>query len=341
MTTHDDAMKTHSSLLALPRELHDIIYHYLLQGTYRFTAGRLLITATHGYVEDDSEQSFLGLWMLACKQIMAEAQEYFHWHAVCVRCVDSAALNAPTGLVELQHFRKIALCNGYMESLVFSHHATQPETLDLEVCVRHRTHTLSLLADYLRSSDNKLKDLTIRFALRVMGPIPTHVKVDLGFLEDVASLDRVEFILEEPEIDSCRGELVKFARVYRALQIELLRVGMSLVTTGRSGSSEDTRAKNCVVKDWLDEERFEEATADDGIYWFEEHCWHIECRRSDSIAPPMTPRLQYEGLHCWLAMANNSSGEMRHFRRVRDEHEEKVSWHCEASRETRSVSYQI
>jgi hypothetical protein len=65
----------------------------------------------------------------------------------------------------------------------------------------------------------------------------------LACLQEIGNLDRVEFILEEPELDKDEENIEEFAFGYHIVQKELARVAQLLV----SDSDNDT-TKRCFMK---------------------------------------------------------------------------------------------
>lgn len=97
-----------------------------------------------------------------------------------------------------------------------------PSSGPVQTSTPNNWHKLRVLAGYLRSKENRLKDLTIKFAIRLEGD-PRKIKLDLSFLEDVAKFDRVEFILEEPELDRGQESLPAFAHAYAKLPVQIVK----------------------------------------------------------------------------------------------------------------------
>ena len=182
----------------------------------------------------------------------------------------------------------------------------------------------------------------MKFEVRVLHWFPEDVHCDMSFLEGVGKLDRVEFVLEEPELEADYEELQNFATIYRIIQNELIRVAQSLVTSGEPRADGGAFVNNHSMIDWLHEAIFEDEI-EDGSYWCVEHSWHLECRRGDGN--PQTKSLRYRGLPCWLAVADldDSPGDMHHYRQVANDDDDDtcISWHCEASDQTITMSYRV
>lgn len=322
-------------LLDIPCELRYMIYDLLLEGHYEFREGAFLFSITFNSSEYEPTQH-LPRGLATCKQILSESISYFHRHAVCKKLsVSPWTRMLPSGLIKLHRFRKIDLRN-IEESIVFAPRlGALPDPAHSRIPNIDSVDKLKALAEYLKSRENGLKDLTVRFVLR-RSPYPRErlsaSSIDLSFFRDFGKLDRVEFIIAEPELDNNRNYTVRlrdFALAYHCVQRELVQAARSLVA-----DTQDNSQRHVSMKDWLDEERFE-TPAPDGNYWDVDHSWHLECWRSSKIGGIRD--LHHEGLPCWLATSNVVAGEMCHFRRVRGPKQGVWSWHCELSNETINV----
>lgn len=326
-----------SPLLALPAEVRDRIYDFVLEGRYEFQEGTIYVTVQYGDPVDESITDKLPNTLLTCKQLLEEGSLQFYRHAVCTSLARRSARSYKTaspkqGLFQIHRLRKINLHDS-PNTLLFSNRWEDrqvPGELRLQVN-SHSEYKLRVFAAYLRLRENHLKDLTIKFSLRLEQSLRI-LHLDLSFLQGFARLERVEFIIEEPELDAGEDQLSEYDFLHRQVQLELLKVASSLVSGGDGQGA--VPSGTCIMKDWIEEEQFEELTKDGSTYWFVDHSWHLECRRGTKSAGANS--LAVEGLHCWLAMAEEQSGEMRHFRRLTDTAagNDELAWHCALTNET-------